>query len=127
VRMHRMTTRSMHDIYKPKKSFLVTKHPIPSSLEPTTVTAALTDSRWREAMSSELTALMRHNTRQLVPPPTDCNIIGCKWVFRVKRHANGSVDRFKARLVAKGFNQRPRLYYKETFSPVVKSVTIRTV
>jgi hypothetical protein len=117
----------MNDIYKPKKSFLVTKHPIPSSLEPTTVTAALTDSRWREAMSSELTALMRHNTWQLVPPPTDCNIIGCKWVFRVKRHANGSVDRFKARLVAKGFNQRPRLDYKETFNPIVKSVTIRTV
>jgi hypothetical protein len=117
----------MNDIYKPKKSFIVTKHPIPSSLEPTTVTAALTDSRWREAISSELTALMRHNTWQLVPPPTDCNIIGCKWVFRVKRHANGSVDRFKARLVSKGFNQQPGLDYKETFNPVVKSVTIRTV
>ncbi|KAG6791114.1 hypothetical protein POTOM_000226 [Populus tomentosa] len=68
-RMHNMTTRSMNDIYRPKKSFLVTKHPIPSSLEPLNVAAALTDSRWREAMSSELTALMRHNTWQLVPPP----------------------------------------------------------
>jgi len=127
VRVHRMTTRSINDIYKPKKSFLVTKHPLPSSLETSSVAAALTDSRWREAMSSELTALMRHNTWQLVPPPTNCNIVGCKWVFRVKRHANGTVDRFKARLVAKGFNQRSGLDYKETFSPVVKSVTIRTV
>jgi hypothetical protein len=117
----------MNDIYKPKKSFLVTKHPLPSSLEPSSVTAALADSRWREAMSSELTALMCHNTWQLVPPQTDCNIVGCKWVFRVKRHVNGSVDRFKARLVAKGFNQRPGLDYKETFSPVVKLVTIHTV
>jgi len=116
----RMTTRSMNDICKLKKSFLVTKHPLPFSLEPSSVTAALIDSRWREAMSSELTALMHHNTWQLVPPPTDCNIVGCKWVFRVKRHANGSVNRFKARLVAKGFNQRPGLDYKETFSPVVK-------
>uniref|UniRef100_A0A2N9F5Y1 CCHC-type domain-containing protein n=1 Tax=Fagus sylvatica TaxID=28930 RepID=A0A2N9F5Y1_FAGSY len=127
VRPHRMTTRSMNNIYKPKKSFVVTKYPLPPSLEPTSVTEALTDSRWRDAMSSELTALMRHNTWQLVPPPADCNIVGCKWVFRIKRHADGSIDRFKARLVAKGFNQRPGLDYKETFSPVVKPVTIRTV
>ena len=117
----------MNDIYKPKKLFLVTKHLLPSSLEPTSVTEALTDSQWCDAMSSELTALMHHNTWQLVPPPNDCNIVGCKWVFQIKRHPDGSVDRFKARLVAKGFNQRPRLDYKETFSPIVKPVTIRTV
>ena len=106
---------------------MVTKHPLPPSLEPTTIASALADSRWRDAMSSELTALMRHNTWHLVPPPPDCNIVGCKWVFRVKRHADGSIDRFKARLVAKGFHQRPGLDYIETFSPVVKPVTIRTV
>ena len=117
----------MNNIYKPKKSFVVTKHLIPPFLEPTSVTDALTDSRWRDAMSFELTALMRHNTWQLVPPPTDCNIVGCKWVFWIKRNADGSIDRFKARLVAKGFNQRPGLDYKETFSPVVKPVTIRIV
>ena len=110
-----------------KNCFLSLNTLFPSSLERTSVTEALTDSRWRDAMSSKLTALMRHNTWQLVPPPNDCNIVGCKWVFQIKRHDDGSVDRFKARLVAKGFNQRPGIDYKETFSPVVKLITIRTV
>ena len=110
-----------------KKLFLVTKHPLPSFLEPTSVIEALTNSQWRDTMFSELIALIRHNIWQLIPPLNDCNIVGYKWVFRIKRHADGSVDRFKARLVAKGFNERLGLDYKETFSPVVKPVTIRTV
>ncbi|KAL6323300.1 hypothetical protein AAG906_029307 [Vitis piasezkii] len=77
--------------------------------------------------SSPLTALMRHGTWDLVSPPKNCNSIGCKWVFRVKRNSDGLIDRFKARFVAKGFNQREGLDYKETFNPVVKPATIRTV
>lgn len=78
-------------------------------------------------MSSELTALMHCDTWQLVLLPKGCNIIWCKWVFPVKRLANGSIDKFKVRLVEKGFNQSPGLDYKETFSPIVRQVTIRTI
>ncbi|RVW64180.1 Retrovirus-related Pol polyprotein from transposon RE2 [Vitis vinifera] len=98
-----------------------------STLEPTCVTQAVSHPEWREAMSSELTALMRHGTWDLIPPPINCHPVGCKWVFRVKRKADGSVDKFKARLVAKGYNQQPGVDYNETFSPVVKPATIRTV
>ena len=124
---HSMTTRSMNNIFKPKQLNIVTKHPLPQSLEPTCVTQALSMPKWREAMSDELTALMRHGTWDLVPPPAGCNPVSCKWVFRVKRKANGLIDRFKARLVARGYHQRPGIDYTETFSPVVKPVTIRSV
>ena len=89
------------------------------------MTQAVNHPQWRDAMSTELTALMKHGTWDLVPTPPNCTPVGYKWVFRVKRKADGSVDKFKARLVAKGYTQRPGLDYKETFSPVVRPATIR--
>lgn len=57
-------------------------------------------------MDTEHQALIRNNTWRLVPRPKGKNIIGCKWVYKVKRNADGSVDWYKARLVAKGYKQR---------------------
>jgi histone deacetylase 1/2 len=75
-------------------------------------------------MDVEHQALLRNNTWHLVPPPKGKNVIGCKWVYKVKRKANGSVDIYKARLVAKGFKQRYGIDYEDTFSPAVKAATI---
>jgi hypothetical protein len=52
----------MHNIFKPKQLNLVTKHPLPETIEPSSVTQALSNPQWRTTMSSELTALMRHAT-----------------------------------------------------------------
>jgi hypothetical protein len=78
-------------------------------------------------MVEENSALISNGTWTLVPPTCASNVVGCKWIFRLKRHTNGTVARYKARLVAKGFNQRPDLDYHETFSPMVKPTTIRLV
>lgn len=126
-RTHSMRTRSLNNIHKPKSLHAATKHPLSSDVEPTSVMQVLADPRWRDAMSDEYTALLRHGTWDLVPSPPKCNIIGCKWVFRIKRKPDGSIDKYKARLVAKGFHQRPGIDFKETFSPVIKPATIRAV
>jgi len=63
--------------------------------------------QWKQAASEELNAHSTNGTWELVPRPKGKKIIGSKWVFKVKRNADGSVERYKGRLVAKGYNQRP--------------------
>lgn len=78
-------------------------------------------------MEKEFNALVENNRWMLVPKDDSKNIVGNKWVFQVKRKFDGIVKRLKARLVAKGFHQRPGDDSHKTYSPVVKSSTIRTV
>ena len=78
-------------------------------------------------MSEEYDALVRNGTWELVSPTDITNLVGCKWVFCIKRNSNSSIDRFKTRLVAKGFHQRPGVDYLETFSPVIKPTTVKLV
>jgi histone deacetylase 1/2 len=96
-----------------------------SSTKPTSHTEALQHLLWRQAMADEFQALIRNNTWHLVPPRDDLNIIDCKWVFKLKKKFDGTIDCHKAHLVAKGFKQKYGLDYDETFSLVVKPTTIR--
>uniref|UniRef100_A0A2N9EQH5 Reverse transcriptase Ty1/copia-type domain-containing protein n=1 Tax=Fagus sylvatica TaxID=28930 RepID=A0A2N9EQH5_FAGSY len=77
-------------------------------------------------MASEFDALQRQQTWSLVPPSNQ-NVIGCRWVYKIKRNTDGSVSRYKARLVAKGFHQQAEVDFDEMFSPVVKPPTVRII
>ena len=122
-----LVTRSQHNIFKPKKIFVVTKHDLQENLEPSTITQALKISHWIDACSAEFNALMNNGTWTLVPRLSHTNVVGCKWLFQIKRNSDGSVSQYKARLVAKGFTQTPGLDFKEIFAPVVKTQTIKVV
>ena len=82
---------------------------------------------WKEALRDEYNSLRQNGTWELVPLPKGKNIVGCRWVFKVKRNAEGGIDRYKARLVAQGFSQKEGLDFEEVFSPVVKHTSIRVL
>lgn len=76
-------------------------------------------------MNAELKALEMNHTWQIVEQPLGVHPIGSKWVYKIKRKSDGSIERYKARLVAKGYTQTEGVDFFDTFSPVAKLTTIR--
>jgi histone deacetylase 1/2 len=105
--MQRPTTRLQQGILKLKSYTDCTVHwcmqATSSSDEPSTLGEALGDQNWVTAMDSEHRTLLRNKTWHVVPPPKGKNVIGCKWVYKIKRKVDGTIDQYKACLVAKGF------------------------
>jgi hypothetical protein len=88
---------------------------------------ALNDPKWKAAMLEEMSALEKNNTWQLVEWPKGKEPVGCKWVYTIKYNPEGEIERYKARLVAKGYTQTYGIDYEETFAPVAKMNTVRTL
>jgi hypothetical protein len=78
-------------------------------------------------MEEEYEAQLSNSTWDLVPWPPGVNVVTGKWILKHKLKADGSLDRYKAHWVLRSFTQRPGVDYDETFSPVIKPATVRTV
>lgn len=128
---HPMVTRNRDHTRRPKQFpdhlvYNAVSESIPT-FEPNSFAQARKWSVWWDAMRAKISALHSNRTWVLVPPSSCTNVVGCKWVYKIKRNSDGSVSRYKARLVAKGFLQTEGIDYTETFTPVVKPTTIRLV
>jgi hypothetical protein len=65
-------------------------------------------------MDEDMATLDANGTWELVALPKDKKAIGCKWVYKVKHNADGSMRRYQARMVAKGYAQTYDIDYEET-------------
>ena len=83
--------------------------------------------RWKEVMDCEYKSLKLARTWKTVDCPPSHNVVSCQWVFRLKRKADGSMDKYKARLVARSFTQVPGLDYMDTYAPVARLASFQTI
>lgn len=98
-----------------------------SSVEPENYAAAVKEKIWADAMEEEIRMIEKNDTWELVSCPDSKEVIGVKWIFKRKLNSDGSLNKCKARLVAKGYSQQPGIDYNETFAPVARLDTIRTL
>ena len=78
-------------------------------------------------MKEELNALSKNYTWDLVTLPLGKSVVGCKWIYKIKTHSDGYIERYKACLVAKGFTQEYGIDYEEIFAPVTQISSVHAL
>lgn len=82
---------------------------------------------WRDACEEEIASIVKNKTWDLADLPKGAKAIGLKWIFKIKRNSDGSINKYKSRLVAKGYIQRHGVDFEEVFAPVARIETVRFI
>jgi hypothetical protein len=96
-------------------------------IEPSSFQEAMQDPTWVDAMVEEYDSIFKNSVWEIVPRPIDKSVVGSRWIYKVKQAADESVEKYKARFVARGFSQIEGIDYGETFAPVARYSSIRSI
>jgi hypothetical protein len=95
--------------------------------EPTYFEEAIQKKEWADSMIEEYQSIIKKNVWEIVSRPKSKDVVSSKWLFKIKHVADGSIEKYKARFVAPGFSQKEGIDYEETFAPVARYTSIRTI
>jgi hypothetical protein len=95
--------------------------------KPTCFEEAIQKKEWADAMTEEYQSIIKNDVWEIVPRPKSKDVVSSKWLFKIKHAADGSIEKYKARFVARGFSQKEGIDYEETFAPVARYTSIRTI
>jgi hypothetical protein len=82
---------------------------------------------WQDAMTEEYQSIMKNDVWDIVLRPEGKSVVTSKWIYKIKRAANGSVEKYKERILARGFSQVEGIDYEETFALVARYTSICTI
>ena len=82
---------------------------------------------WQDAMTEEYQSIMKNDVWDIVTRPKGKSVVTSKWIYKIKHATDGSVEKYKARFVARGLSQVEGIDYEETFAPVARYTSIRTI
>jgi hypothetical protein len=120
-------TRSLSEIHQQLDDFQQHNFFALMSCQPTSFKEAAKEPHWVQAMNQEIDSIEKNKTWDLVDLPRHKKSIGVKWVYKTKLNEKGQIEKHKARLVAQGFSQQPGIDYGETFAPVARLDTVRSL
>jgi hypothetical protein len=95
--------------------------------EPTCFEEAIQRKECADAMTEEYQSIMKNEVWEIVPIPKNKYVVSSKWLFKIKHDVDGSIEKYKERFVARGFSQKEGIDYEETFAPVAKYTSIKTI
>ena len=89
--------------------------------------AALEKKEWKDSMIQNYLSIIKNDVQDLVPRPKGKSVVTSKWIYKIKHAADSSIEKYKARFWDRGFSQKEGIDYEETFAPVARYTSIRSV